>query len=176
MRKIILTFGFIAGAMLSLMFIVQYQFHDALGFGTAGVLVGYTTMVLAFLMVFVGVKTYRDDIAGGTVGFGRAFGMGLLIMFIASCCYVATWEVIYYGFSPDFLDKYAAYMLEELRASGATEAAIAETTRQMAEFKEMYKNPLVNIAFSFLEPLPVGIVMSLISAGVLSRKKRPATA
>ena len=42
----------------------------------------------------------------------------------------------------------------------------------MAEFKEMYKNPLVNIALTFLEPLPVGLVFTLVTAGVLSRKRR----
>jgi hypothetical protein len=36
----------------------------------------------------------------------------------------------------------------------------------------MYKNPLVNIAFTFLEPLPVGLIFSLVTAGVLSRKRR----
>jgi hypothetical protein len=36
----------------------------------------------------------------------------------------------------------------------------------------MYKNPLVNIAFTFLEPLPVGIVFTLVTAGVMSRKRR----
>jgi len=33
----------------------------------------------------------------------------------------------------------------------------------MLRFKEMYRNPLVNIAFTFIEPLPVGLLMTLIS-------------
>jgi hypothetical protein len=36
----------------------------------------------------------------------------------------------------------------------------------------MYKNPLFNIGMTFLEPLPVVLLASLISAGVLSRKPR----
>ena len=52
--------------------------------------IGYTGMVLAFLMVYFGVRSYRDNVAGGQIGFGRAFVVGLAITFVASACYVAT--------------------------------------------------------------------------------------
>ena len=129
-------------------------------------------MVLAFLMVYFGVRSYRDNVAGGTIRFGRAFGVGLMITAVASVCYVATWEVIYFKFMPDFADKYAAYDVEKAKKSGGTDAQIAEKQKQMAEFKEMYANPLVNIAYTFLEPLPVGLLFTLVTAGVLSRKRR----
>ena len=173
MRKIVLTFGLIAGAVMSAMMLISFHFHDQIGFGKTGYIVGYTSMVLAFLMVFFGVKSYRDNVAGGSVTFGRAFKVGLMITAIASICYVATWQVVYYKFMPDFLDKYAAYSLDKAKQSGATDEQIAEKSKQMAEFKEMYKNPLVNIAFTFLEPLPVGLLFTVAAAGVLSRKRRP---
>jgi hypothetical protein len=175
MRRIVLTFGLIAGAILSAMMLLTLPFQDKIGFDN-GAIIGYTTMVLAFLMVFFGVRSYRDHVANGTVTFGRAFIVGLMITAIASVCYVATWEVIYYKLAPDFGDKYAAYSVEKAKQSGATEAQIAERTKQMAEFKEMYKNPLVNIAYTLLEPLPVGLVFTLVTAGVLSRKRRQETA
>jgi uncharacterized membrane protein (DUF485 family) len=153
------------------MMLLTLPFHDRIGFDRA-LVIGYTTMVLAFLMVFFGVKSYRDNVAGGSVTFGRAFNVGLLITAVATDCYVATWQVVYHRFAPDYLDKYAAYQVEKARESGATEVQIAEETKKMAEFQEMYKNPLVNIAFTFLEPLPVGIVFTLVTAGVLSRKRR----
>jgi uncharacterized membrane protein (DUF485 family) len=172
MRKIVLTFGLIAGAVLSVMMLLTLPFHDQIGFGTTGLIVGYTSMVLAFLMVFVGVKSYRDNVAGGSVTFGRAFKVGVMITAIASTCYVATWQVVYYKFMPDFMDKYAAYAVEKAKKAGKTEAEIATKTKEMQEFSEMYKNPLVNIAFTFLEPLPVGLLFTLVTAGVLSRKRR----
>ncbi|MGE3526131.1 MAG: DUF4199 domain-containing protein, partial [Gemmatimonadales bacterium] len=107
MRKIVLTFGFIAGGILAVMMLVTIPFQDTIGFDK-GMVIGYTTMVLAFLMVFFGVRAYRDNVAGGKVGFGRAFVVGLLIVGVATACYVATWEVIYYKLMPDFGDKYAA--------------------------------------------------------------------
>ncbi len=171
MRKIVLTFGLISGAILSAMMLLTIPFQDQIGFDK-GAIIGYTTMVLAFLMVFFGVKSYRDNVVGGTVTFGRAFKVGLLITAVASICYVATWEVIYYQLSPDFGDKYAAHAIEKAKESGATDAQIAAQTKQMTEFKEAYKNPLVNIAYTMLEPLPVGILFTLIMAWALSRKRR----
>lgn len=170
MRKIVLTFGLIAGAILSAMMLITLPFQDRIGFDK-GAIIGYTTMVLAFMMVFAGVKSYRDNVAGGSVGFGRAFGVGLAITLVASACYVATWEVIYYRMAPDFGEKYGEYIIEKERAGGASEAELTERRREMEQFQEMYKNPLVNVAFTFLEPLPVGVLFTLVAAGVLSRKR-----
>ena len=145
-------------------------FQDQIGFDR-GVLVGYTSMVLAFLMVFFGVKSYRDNVAGGQVTFGRAFKVGLLITLVATACYVVAWQVLYYGFMPDFLEKYTAYALEQARQSGATESELASQAKEMAEFGEMYQNPLVNIAFTVIEPLPIGLVFTLVTAGVFGRRQ-----
>ncbi|MBY0492739.1 MAG: DUF4199 domain-containing protein [Cyanobacteria bacterium] len=145
-------------------------FHDQIGFDR-GVYVGYTTMVLAFLMVYFGVQSYRDNVAGGRVTFGAALMVGLLISLVIMACYVAIWQVIYYNFMPDYLDKYMAYALEQARQSGASAEAIAAQAKEMQEFSEMYKNPLVNIAFTLLEPLPVAVVFTLLTAVVMSRKR-----
>lgn len=173
MRKIVLTFGLIAGAILSAMMLLTIPFAERIGFDK-GAIIGYTTMVLAFLMVYFGVRSYRDNVAGGSVSFGQACKVGLLIVVIASACYVATWQFVYYRITPDFMEKYSAYTLEQARKGGASETEIAAKAEEMAKFSEMYKNPLVNIGFTFLEPLPVGLVFTLVTAGVLSRKRRAA--
>ena len=173
MKKTIIKYGLISGALISAMMVLTMPFHDQIGFGAAGLAVGYTTMVLAFLLIYFGVRSYRDNVAGGTVGFGRALAIGVLIAAISSACYVATWEVIYYNYMPDFMDKYSAHQLENLRASGASEADIALEKAQMDEFARNYKNPLYNVGVTLVsEPLPVGLLVSLISAGLLSRRKK----
>lgn len=171
MRKIVLTFGLIAGAIMSAMMLLTLPFHEQIGFDKS-LIIGYTTMVLAFLMLFFGVKSYRDNVGGGTVTFGRAFIVGLLITAVASVCYVATWELIGQRMVPDYFEKYAAYEVENARKSGASDAEILAKRKEMDEFNEKYKNPLWNIAYTFLEPLPVGILFTLVTAGVLSRKRR----
>src|SRR5678816_741439 len=108
MRKIVLTFGLIAGAILAAMMLITMPFHEQIGFDNS-LIIGYTSMVLAFLMIFAGIKSYRDNVSDGTVSFGRALVVGLLITLVASACYVATWEVYYNRVAPDYLDKYTEY-------------------------------------------------------------------
>ena len=171
MKKIVLTFGLISGAIVSGMMLITLPFHDALGFDRSLVL-GYTSMVLAFLLVFFGVRSYRDNIAGGTVRFGRAFAVGALIAVVGSLCYVAAWEVAYFTFAPDYLAKYQAYTLEKARAKGESEEAISQKKAEMDKFAVMYRNPAINAALTLVEPLPVGLIFALVSAGVLSRRKK----
>ena len=171
MRKTVLTFGLIAGAVLSVMMLLTLPFLDRIGFDK-GEIIGYTTMVLAFLMVYFGIRSYRDNVADGTVKFARAFVVGLMITLVASACYVATWQLIYYKVAPDFTDKYVAYAVEKAKKSGASETQITAQKKEMSEMMNLYKNPLINIGVTFLEPLPVGLLFTLVSAFALSRKRR----
>jgi hypothetical protein len=93
MQKTILTFGVISGTLISIWMVIGMIFHDAIGFDKAEVL-GYTSMVLSFLLIFFGVRSYRDNVAGGSLSFGRAFKVGALIALVASIMYVATWQVM----------------------------------------------------------------------------------
>jgi hypothetical protein len=170
MRKIVLTFGLIAGAVLSVVMLLTLPFQDKIGF-ESGAVIGYTTMVLAFLIIYFGVRSYRDNVAGGSVKFGRAFTVGLLIALVGTACYVATWEVIHYKLEPDFIGKYAAYAVNRVKQGGGTAAQVAAQGKEMADFAESYKNPLVNIAYTTLEPLPVGLIFALGTAGLMSRKR-----
>jgi hypothetical protein len=171
MKKIVLTFGLIAGAMLSAMMVMTIPFMDKIGFDK-GEVVGYTSMVLAFLMVYFGVRAYRDNVAGGTIGFGKAFVVGLSITLVATACYVATWQVLYRTVASDFGDKYTAYALDKAKKAGKTEAQLAAQKKEFDDMFELYKNPLVNIALTSIEPLPVGLIFTLVSAGILSRRRQ----
>ena len=172
MKKIVLTFGLISGAIMSAMMLLAMKFKDAIGFDR-GMVVGYTSMVIAFLLVYFGVRSYRDNVAGGTIRFGRAFAVGAAIAGISSLCYVATWEVVYSRIGPEYMRKYQEHALAKLRAEGKSEQAIAAEKVEMEKFAKLYdENRLVNVAFTLLEPLPVALVMSLITAGVLSRRRR----
>jgi len=171
MKKTVLTFGLISGAVLSAIMLATIPFHDAIGFDR-GAIIGYTSMVLAFLLIFFGVRSFRDNVAGGTVSFGRALTVGALIAMVASLCYVATWEVIYFKLTPDFATKYQAYELEKARSGGANDEVIARKKAELDKFAVMYRNPVFNAAVTFLEPLPVALVVALVSAGVLSRRKK----
>ena len=172
MKKTVLTFGLISAALSSVMMLLTFPFMDRITRSDLGEYVGYTLILLSFLLVFFGVRSYRDNVGGGTVTFGRAFTVGILITLLSCVGYVITWEFIYFTLVPDFADKYAAYAVEHARASGASAQAIDETTRQMEAFKVMYNKPLMNAAVTFLEPFPIGLLVTVVSAAVL-RKKAP---
>ena len=173
MKKIVLTFGLISGAILAAVMLVTIPFHDAIGWDRS-MLVGYTTMVLAFLLIFFGVRSYRDKVGGGTVRFGRGLAVGALIGVVASLCYVATWEVLYFTVASDYMVKYEAHVLDKARANGENDDAIAKKKAEMEKFATLYKNPAINAGITFLEPLPVALLIALVSAGVLSRRRKVA--
>jgi len=172
MKRTVWTFGLISGAILAVMMSITTPFQDQIG--DKGEVIGYTTMILAFLMVYFGIRSYRDTVLAGAISFGRAFKVGILISLIASACYVTAWEVISHTVAPDFMEKYAARTIEKARTSGASEAQIEAKKLEMAKFTEAYKNPVVNVGLTFLEVFPVGAVLVLVSAGVLSRRKSDA--
>jgi hypothetical protein len=170
LKKTILTFGLISGGLISLMMALTVPFQDKLGHSYV---IGYTTIVLSLMLTYFGVRSYRDNVAQGQITFGKAFLVGLSITVISCLCYVVTWEIIYFNFMPDFMDKYGAQVLQKMQAAGATAAAIQQKAEELNKFKNMYKNPLFNAALTFIEPFPVGLVITLFSAAVL-RKKAPA--
>jgi hypothetical protein len=170
MRRIVLRHGLIAGAIMSVMFLIALPFHEAIGFEW-GMVVGYSSMVLAFLMIHFGLRTYRDTVGGGRITFGQGVATGLLIVLVASLVYVAMWQIVYYNFLPDYMEKYAAYALEKARQGGATAEQLAAQQAEMAAFAESYRNPLVNAAYTILEPLPPGVVLTLLSSWILSRRR-----
>jgi hypothetical protein len=172
MKKTILRFGLISGLLSSLMMLATVPFEDQIGFTNKGYIVGYTTIVLSFLLVFFGIRSYRENAGGGQITFGKAFAVGISIALITCVCYVITWEVLYFTVMHDFMDKYSAYVLAKAQASGASPAVLQAQTQQLKKTKEMYENPLFNAAMTFLEPFPVGLVITLISAAALRKTPR----
>ena len=171
MKKTVLTFGLIAGAIMAAMMFATLPFMHKIGFDK-GLIVGYTTMIVAFMLVFFGIRSYRENVNDGHITFGRAFAVGILITVIACVCYVIAWEILYFKFMPDFWDKYTRYVIEKVKASGATQQVIDAKLLEMKSFKSMYDNPIINAAMTFIEPFPVGLIVTLISAAILRRKSR----
>ncbi|HEX8563358.1 MAG TPA: DUF4199 domain-containing protein [Flavobacterium sp.] len=173
MKKLVLTYGLIAGAIVSAWLFV------GVAIGTEnmienGMFFGYTAMLIAFAFIFVAVKNFRNQ-NQGHVSFGKAFKIGLYVTLIASTMYVLAWLIDYYFFVPDFMEVYSTHVLDKMKADGASATEIAAKTAEMASFSEMYKNPLMVILFTYFEILPVGLIVSLITAVFLSKRQTVAT-
>ena len=172
MKRIVLIFGLISGLISGGLLVALMPFHDQLEHGGWSLVLGYAGMLAASLLIYFGVRRYRDTVGGGQVSFGRALAVGLLIATISSLCYTATWEVLFFnGVGREFMASYATHEMDRARASGATEAELAKKRAELDAFARNYQNPAFNAALTFAEPLPVGLVMSLLSAAVLRRRR-----
>ena len=172
-KKTVLTFGVISGAVSSAMMLATLPFMHQIGFDK-GLIVGYTGIVASFLLVWFGIRSYREQ-SGGALTFTRGFTVGILITLISCVFYVATWQLIYFKLQPGFMDRWESYAVDKVRADGGTPEAIEATRRQMRTFKALEDNPLTNAAYTFIEPFPVGLLVTVISAAIL-RRRPPAAA
>jgi len=173
MKKNIIIYGIIAGIVVSILMLATTNYishcEGNVDYSTS-MLIGYASMLIAFSLVFVGIRNYRDKYNEGVISFGKAFKLGIMIVLIASTIYVAAWLVDYFFFIPDFLEKSSAHMLDKLKTSGASQIEIDKQTTEMANFARMYKNPFFNAMMTYVEILPVGLIVTLISSLILKRK------
>src|SRR5438105_8128725 len=169
MKKTVLTFGLISGLIISVLMGGSLLLADKIGSGHSMAL-GYTIMVASFLLIYFGIRSYRDNTLTGRISFGRAFACGILITLITTVCYVAMWEVLYFNFMPHFMDSYFAAQIQSVRSAGLDPAATARQIAGIQHFQQLYQNPFINMAYTFIEPFPVGLIITLISAALLRRK------
>ena len=173
MKKIVIVCGLIGGLIVTAPMMLFTDACYKSGNFEGSMLLGYASMLLAFSLVFVGIRNYRNKYNNGVISFGKAFKTGLFIVLIASTIYVIVWMVDYHLFMPDFAEKYGAHMVDKLKTSGASQLEIDREAKEMASFAKMYKNPLIVTLFTYAEILPVGLLVTLVSALILKRKPKP---
>jgi len=171
MKRIVLVFGLISGAITSIMMFLTMPLiqRGTVNFDN-GEVVGYTSILLSFLVLFPAIRSYRENVGGGTITFGRAFSVGILITVISCLFYVASWQVISHTMWPNFADNYAAHVTAKARARGASAEEMAKTQKEMQDMKKMLADPVKSAAMIFLEPFPVGLIVTLVASGILRKR------
>lgn len=164
MKKSIFKNGIIGGIIVSIVMIGMTYFMKTHPNEEPNPIVGFVSMLLAFITVIVGIKRERLD-NNGSVTFGKAFLTGLGISLVIATIYVLVWLVIYYNFFPNFMEQYSEMVLKNTKPE-----ALASKTVEMNQMKEWYKNPIMVILLTYVEILPVGIIVSLISALILKKR------
>lgn len=172
MKKIILTYGLISGVVVSAMLLItQPLFRNGTLDLNNGVYVGFGTMIIALSLVFFGIKTYRDQHLAGIISFGKAFQVGILIAILSALLYAITWEFYFNFFAPDFAEWYKECQIDKMVKDGATEQELAKAHKDLDEFGAMYQNPFIRFGFTLMEIFPVGLIITLVSAGILRKKE-----
>lgn len=172
MLNTILKYGAIAGILVAIpTYGVSVAFHDSPPDGAIGMAIGYASMLVAMSFVFMGVKHHRDSAGGGIIGFWPALGIGIAISLVAGIFYVLAWEAALATTGMDFAAKWGEQLVADARARGDSPAAIAKLRTEMAQFARDYANPLYRLPVTFSEILPVGILVALVSAGLLRNSR-----
>ena len=171
MKRIVLTFGLISGGIAAGLMLVTIPLAYRVSYEYLTVL-GYTIFVACFLMVYFGIRSYRDNVAGGAITFGKAFTVGILITLISCAIYIVSWEFIHHQFLPTFMDDYAKYVVEKMRSGGATQAELTQQIQEFELFKRWYRNPFIRYVMTLMEAFPVGLLITLISSLILKRKTK----
>ena len=171
MRRVVFIFGSIAGVIVvGLMYMLFSIGQDSSDFGT-GELLGYLSMIIALSTIFFGVKSYRDSL-GGVISFGKALLVGVLITLVASVIYIIGWEIYFNFFYSDFSQEYLTHSVEKLKASGVSGAELEKQVTEMKEMSDLYTNNVFfRMLITLIEILPVGVIISLISAALLRKKE-----
>ena len=167
MLRRVLSYGLIAGAIVGVPLSVLTIAMNGRALLSYGMVIGYTLMLIALSTVFVAIKRHRDVDLGGVITFWPAFGLGLGISFVAGIIYVAAWEATVALTHSDFAGTYANALIEQQRAKGVTGEALAQFTAGMERFKAQYSNPFYRLPMTFIEIFPIGVLVSLVSAGLL---------
>ena len=176
MKRVVLTFGLISGAVSAGLMLAFIPFIDKIGFDK-GFILGYSAIVLSFLLVFFGIRSYRENVGGGQISFGKAFSIGILITLISCAFYAVTWQISFYLFFPDFFEKYSSYAVTKMQNSGASPQEVAKTLEEFKRMSAVYKNPILGaLIVGVSEPFPVGLLVTLISSLVLRKKAKPVSA
>ncbi len=170
MKKIILRYGLLGGLVVGAVMAGSLLYGKATGQTEGSMALGYASMILAFSLIFVALKQLRDKQYGGIISFGKAFKAAMLITLVTSTIYVLVWLICYYFFIPDFMEQYAASTLSHAQAEGLNATEMAKKTADMQQYIDMYKNPLFVILLTYMEILPVGLVVSLVAALIIKRK------
>jgi hypothetical protein len=171
MLRTILKYGVIGGVIVAIpTFTIPVQFRHNIPDAWA-IAIGYTTMLVALTAVFLGIKHQRDTVQSGVIKFLPALGMGLAISIVASLFYVLAWELVLAVTHMDFAGDYAGSVIAHARAKGLSGAALAKLVAQMDDFRRSYANPAYRMTMTFTEIAPVGVLVSLVSAGLLRNSR-----
>ena len=164
MNNIIVKNGLLGSSIVSALLISITMYMKSNPEKEVSMMIGFAGMLLAFIFVALGIKQQRNA-SNGFISFGKAFLTGFWITLIISTIYVLVWLVILYNFFPNFAEHYT-----DMAIAKASPDELTKVTEEMNSFKEMYKNPVMVILFTYMEILPLGIAFSFISALILKKK------
>ncbi|MBR9913569.1 MAG: DUF4199 domain-containing protein [Algicola sp.] len=168
MKNTVIKFGLYGCTLAIVLFLLALVFGNGLSYSTQEI-VGYATMIASLSFVFFGIKHFRDHVNNGTVSFGKALLIGVLIsgmvaIGIGIADYIYT-TLINPDFAKEFLDT-SIKQLETTYSGTELQTKKAELVEQMSA----YGGSGFLAFIMFVTVLIIGFILSLISTLILQRK------
>lgn len=158
MKRYVLRYGLIAGAiMVSIVLINWLFFADAIGYHLSEVL-GYVSMVAGLMCVPLAIKYYRDQLNQGVLTFREAMKIGSGVSLVASTMMFFYVTLFFALLQDDFMNWYRESL-------SAEEWAIVQ--EQMAAMPDFVQTPLFNGLILFVTVMLIGFIITLISSLIL---------
>jgi hypothetical protein len=175
MTKIVLTFGLISGLIIAALVWTAAGLAEsnAIDFQRLDI-VGYASMLIALTMVFFGIKSYRDNVGNGTISFWKGIQVGFMISLISAVLYWAgafSYGIVSPNFEASFVQKFTELKVNKLAEQGAPQDQIDKAKAEVEMMKSLFDNPVLFFFVCLMEMLPVGIVVTLISAALLRKRE-----
>ncbi len=169
MKGTVVKYGLIGGLIMSIMFALSVVIAGDPPDYVVMEVIGYASIILALLAVFLGIKSYRDRELGGVISFSKGFGVGTGIAAVASLI------LGFYTFGhiawldPNFEENYTAWAIENVQAS---DMSATEKSAEIAQIKGMLEStnsPVIQGLIMFATVFIIGLLIALIAAAILKK-------
>ena len=175
MKKTVIRFGAYASIIVVGISVLFWLFSSDTPNYSIAEIAGYASIILAMAFVFLGVRHYRDNEKNGSITFGEALKLGVLITLVPSLAFGVYNAVYTELLDPGFVDKYYQYTLDKMKADMAP-AEFEAAAQKMESEKEMFANPVLGSVVMFLTVFLIGFVFAVVSALILKKEDKAASA
>ena len=173
MWKHSLNYGILFGLLLIIYSVVLYMFNIIPVGIKLSLLLLVVNLAIYFFALWFFTKSYRNDILGGYVDYGKAFLFGVLIVAFSSIL-LAIYNYIFHAFiDPDYIqrvvDATQEWTEEFMSSKGLPQAQIDSTIEKIGSKSSV--TPLKSALQGILGGVIFGTIISLITSAIVKKKK-----
>ena len=140
-----------------ILYMLNLMFNQALGY--AGVIIIIAGLAIA-------MKSYRDNVLGGVMSFGKAFGFGMLIIIVAALLGAIFSYLLYAVIDTGLSERMLEFTSDKMLKRGVPEAQLDIILERAAKFQK----PLPIAITALISSILGGVVLSLIMAAIFKKE------
>jgi hypothetical protein len=152
-------------ALVCVVYTLFLYFFDLL-FNTT---LGYIYFLVQVILLFLLVKSYRDNFLRGYITYGQAVGTGVIISLYSALAMAVFSYILYTVLDPGLTAKKLAFVEEMLLKRGMPQ----ETVDTSMKMQEKLQTPLISSILSIFSGVFIGTLLSLVIAIFVKKEGNP---